>query len=108
MESFFTQTATINRPTASVDVSGYPLDTFATLATNVLCRIEETRGAEAVQYLRLTNKKLYNGLFPKAQDIAIRDQIVSGGLTFNVVNVSGYAGVDDLETGVEVSMERTV
>lgn len=108
MESFFTQSATINRPVAVNDAGGYPLDTFSTLATNVMCRIEETRGAEAIQYQRLTNRKLYNALFPKDQDIAVRDQVVSGGLTFNVVNVSSYGGVDDLGIGVEADLERTV
>jgi hypothetical protein len=108
MESFFTQSATINRPSVAQDAGGYPLPTFSELATGVLCRIEEVRGFEAIRYQRETNAKLYRGLFPKSQDIDPKDQVVMGGLTFNVLNVRDFVGVDGLATGVETDLERTI
>ena len=108
MESFFTQTATIIRPSVAQDAGGYPLPTFATLSSGVPCRIEEVRGFEAIRYQRETNAKLYRGEFPRSQDIDPKDQVVMGGLTFNVVNVRDVVGVDGLASGVECDLERTV
>ena len=85
-------TCTIQRVSQVADGAGGSTDTWSTLASNVACRIMKAtiaaQTSEQVAADILRGKALYYVTIPAGQDVTNKDRIVSGGRTFEVVQVA--------------------
>lgn len=84
-----TDLCSISRPTDAADAFGGQMRTWATVATNVACRIapETRRPVEEAREGRFATIGDYVVTLPAGQDITERDRVVIGGLTYEVIGV---------------------
>lgn len=87
-DDFFPDTCTIQTPTASVDATGSPVETFANTYTGVACRLDPTgAGDERVMNLALEGQSTWWLNIPYDQVIDETYQVVHGGVTYQVKSV---------------------
>ncbi len=81
-------TAAITRRTDARDAGGGVTTTWATVAT-VACRLQPQKrpGIEAILAARTTSVMVSEILFPAGTDVAVRDRIVIGSVTWEVRGV---------------------
>lgn len=105
--SMLNTTATIRRPTAAVDASGTPKQTFVTVATHVPCAINRKSQTEGRVYDKMTSIGTHAGLFLASTTIGIRDRIVCASLEYDVVGVNAPRDQDGQAAMCEVDLELT-
>lgn len=87
-DDYFPDTCTIATPTASVDATGSPIETFANTYTSVACRLDPTgAGDEAVMNLALEGQSSWWLNIPYDQAIDETYQVIHGGTTYQVKSV---------------------
>ncbi len=105
--SMLNRTATIKRPTASVDASGTPKQTFIVVAECVPCAITRKSQTEGRTYDKMTSIGTHYGLFLASTSVGIRDRIVCGSATYDVVGVNAPVDQDGAVAMYEVDLELT-
>lgn len=85
-DDFFPDTCTIQAPTASVDATGSPVETFADTYTGVACRLDPAglTGGEAVRNMALEGESAWWLNIPYDQAIAVTYRVIHGGTTYSV------------------------
>ena len=82
-------TCTISRPTASRTASGAPKNTYSDLATGVACRMDEpiqtTGEGEVLDRVGVIARWVMH--FKYNQDITVKDRVVFGSNTYEVIEV---------------------
>ena len=87
-DDFFPDTCTIQTPTAGVDSTGSPTETFANTYTGVACRLDPAgAGDEAVMNLALEGQSAWWLNIPYDQAIDETYQVVHGGVTYQVKSI---------------------
>lgn len=88
-DDFFPDTCTIQTPTASVDASGSPVETFANTYTAVACRLDPAglQGGEVVGNMALEAASSWWLNIPYTQAIDVTYRVVHGGVTYYVKSI---------------------
>lgn len=105
--SMLNRTATIKRPTASVDASGTPAQTFVVLSMYVPCAITRKGQNEGRTYNRMTAIGTHTGLFLTTSDLDLKDRVVVGSQTYDVVGLNEPVDQDGSVSHVEADLELT-
>lgn len=92
--TFLTATCNVRRmtPGAVNSGTGLPAETWANLATGVLCRFVKRRGREPLTERQRVVVREQLCMLPIGTDVLEGDVIVSGGLTYDVILVEDAAG----------------
>lgn len=87
-DDFLPDLCTIATPTASVDATGSPIETFANTYTSVACRLDPTgAGDEAVMNLALEGQSSWWLNIPYDQPIDEAYQVVHDSRTYQIKSV---------------------
>lgn len=94
-----TNRVTIQRPTYAKGTSGAIEPTFATLASNVLARVQLIESEVDTSYTNRTTTTSAKVYFAAAQPLAPADRIIrSDGLTLKVISWNGFDAIDQFFT----------
>src|SRR3990172_6888232 len=87
-DDFFPDLCTIQVPTASVDSTGSPIETFASTYTSVACRVDPAgAGDEAVMNLALEGQSAWWLNIPYSQAIDETYQVIHDSRTYQIKSV---------------------
>lgn len=106
----FTDTATVERKTLSVDAGGSPVETWASHIASLACAIQPVSTSKAVLYGADRATRVFTLYCAPGRDITTKDRIVviEGRTGSNVTRRYRVLGVKDLVTGnavMEIDME---
>ena len=87
-DDFLPDTCTIQTPTAGVDSTGSPTETFASTYTSVACRVDPAgAGDEMVRNLALEGQSAWWLNIPYDQAIDETYQVIHGGVTYQIKSI---------------------
>lgn len=79
-----TGSATISRPTVTVDAGGSPISTYSNATTGVSCRVVSRGGSESPRYGRENARYSYDVYFAGGTDVRQADRIVVNSKTLEI------------------------